>query len=73
MVMTRVRSSIDSVHGSPVVPSSTSASMPASSCRAMSRRSADSSSTPSRVNGVTSAVAQPVNRGEDMSKTSLEI
>ena len=68
--ITRARSSVVSVQGSPVVPSSTSASTPASACRAMSLRSAGSSGVPSRVNGVTSAVAQPVTRGADMAKTS---
>src|SRR5271169_2502644 len=58
---TRKCSSCVSVGLSPVVPHGTRKSIPASIWRLISARSVDSSSEPSRQNGVTSAVPVPVN------------
>ena len=54
------RSSSESVGLSPVVPHGTRKCTPPSICRCASRRTARSSIDPSRANGVTSAVPQPV-------------
>src|SRR5436190_11294130 len=57
----RSRSASVSVGFSPVVPHGQRKWTPASICRRASRRTAASSRSPLRVNGVTSAVPTPVN------------
>src|SRR5437773_1969930 len=61
IAITRSVSAAVRVTLSPVVPQGTSTSIPPSTCRFTSRRSAASSSAPSLVNGVTRATPAPAN------------